>query len=33
VQRVPVKILFDETPDVLALFTPGLSVIPEVKVR
>ncbi len=33
VQRVPVKILFDETPDVLALFTPGLSVTPEVKVR
>ena len=33
VQRVPVKIVFDETPDVLALFTPGLSVIPEVKVR
>jgi membrane fusion protein (multidrug efflux system) len=33
VQRVPVKIVFDETPDVLALFTPGLSVTPEVKVR
>jgi len=33
VQRVPVKILFDESPDVQALFTPGLSVIPEVEVR
>jgi membrane fusion protein (multidrug efflux system) len=33
VQRVPVKIVFDETPDVLALFTPGLSVTPEVKIR
>jgi membrane fusion protein (multidrug efflux system) len=33
VQRVPVKILFDESPDVQALFTPGLSVVPEVKIR
>lgn len=33
VQRVPVKILFDESPDVQALFTPGLSVVPEVRVR
>ncbi len=33
VQRVPVKILFDEALDVQALFTPGLSVVPEVRVR
>ena len=33
VQRLPVKILFDEPPDVQALFAPGLSVLPEVKVR
>jgi len=33
VQRVPVKIIFDESPEVQALFTPGLSVVPEVRVR
>ena len=33
VQRVPVKIRFDESPEIQALFTPGLSVVPEVKVR
>ena len=33
VQRLPVKILFDEPPEVQALFAPGLSVVPEVKVR
>ena len=33
VQRLPVKILFDESADVQALFAPGLSVVPEVKVR
>ena len=33
VQRLPVKIVFDEPPDVQALFAPGLSVVPEVKVR
>jgi membrane fusion protein (multidrug efflux system) len=32
VQRVPVKILFDEPPEVQALFTPGLSVVPEVNI-
>jgi membrane fusion protein (multidrug efflux system) len=33
VQRLPVKIVFDEPLDVQALFAPGLSVEPEVKVR
>jgi membrane fusion protein (multidrug efflux system) len=33
VQRLPVKIIFDEPPDVQALFAPGLSVVPEVRVR
>jgi membrane fusion protein (multidrug efflux system) len=32
VQRVPVKILFDEPPQVQAAFAPGLSVVPEVNV-
>ena len=32
VQRVPVKILFDEPPDVQAAFAPGLSVVPEVNI-
>jgi len=32
VQRVPVKILFDEPPEVQAVFTPGLSVVPEVNI-
>jgi membrane fusion protein (multidrug efflux system) len=33
VQRLPVKILFDEPAEVRALFAPGLSVVPEVRVR
>ena len=32
VQRVPVKIRFDEPPQVQALFAPGLSVEPEVNI-
>jgi membrane fusion protein (multidrug efflux system) len=32
VQRVPVKILFDEAPEVQAAFAPGLSVVPEVNI-
>ena len=32
VQRVPVKIRFDEAPEVQAAFAPGLSVVPEVKI-
>jgi len=32
VQRVPVKILFDEPPAVQAAFAPGLSVVPEVNI-
>jgi membrane fusion protein (multidrug efflux system) len=32
VQRVPVKIVFDEAPDVQAAFAPGLSVVPEVSI-
>ena len=32
VQRVPVKIRFDESPEVQAAFAPGLSVEPEVKI-
>jgi membrane fusion protein (multidrug efflux system) len=33
VQRVPVKIVFDEKPDHLHLLAPGMSVEPSVKVR
>jgi membrane fusion protein, multidrug efflux system len=33
VQRVPVKIVFDEPPDSAYLLAPGMSVIPRVKVR
>lgn len=33
VQRVPVKILFDEKPDNVHLLAPGMSVEPSVKVR
>ncbi len=33
VQRVPVKIVFDEAPDPQHLLAPGMSVEPEVKVR
>src|SRR5689334_1280943 len=33
VQRVPVKIVFDEGPDPQHLLGPGMSVVPEVKVR
>ena len=32
VQRVPVKIVFDEAPGVQTAFAPGLSVIPEVNI-
>jgi membrane fusion protein (multidrug efflux system) len=33
VQRVPVKIVFDEPPESVHLLAPGMSVMPEVKVR
>jgi membrane fusion protein (multidrug efflux system) len=33
VQRVPVKIVFDEPPDPKRMLAPGMSVVPEVKVR
>jgi membrane fusion protein (multidrug efflux system) len=33
VQRVPVKIVFDEKPDPAFVFGPGMSVVPTVKVR
>jgi membrane fusion protein (multidrug efflux system) len=33
VQRVPVKIVLDEPPDPAHLLAPGMSVVPEVKVR
>ena len=33
VQRVPVKIVFDETPEDVRLLAPGMSVQPKVKVR
>jgi membrane fusion protein (multidrug efflux system) len=33
VQRIPVKIVFDESPDPQHLLAPGMSVVPEVKVR
>jgi membrane fusion protein (multidrug efflux system) len=32
VQRIPVKIVFDETPDVLLRLAPGMSVVPRVQV-
>jgi membrane fusion protein (multidrug efflux system) len=33
VQRVPVKIVFDEPPDTKHMLAPGMSVVPEVAVR
>jgi len=33
VQRVPVKIVFDEPPDPKHMLAPGMSVEPEVKIR
>ena len=33
VQRVPVKIVFDETPDPNHMLSPGMSVTPEVKIK
>jgi membrane fusion protein (multidrug efflux system) len=33
VQRVPVKIVFDEDPDQTKMLSPGMSVVPEVKVK
>jgi len=33
VQRVPVKIVFDEPPDPAHLLAPGMSVQPEVRIR
>jgi len=33
VQRVPVKIVFDEAPDPKHMLAPGMSVVPEVKVK
>jgi membrane fusion protein (multidrug efflux system) len=33
VQRVPVKIVFDERPDPSYPLGPGMSVVPEVRVR
>ncbi|HRH46121.1 MAG TPA: HlyD family efflux transporter periplasmic adaptor subunit [Pyrinomonadaceae bacterium] len=33
VQRIPVKIRFDETDDRLKLLVPGMSVVPKVKVK
>jgi membrane fusion protein (multidrug efflux system) len=33
VQRVPVKIVFDEQPDPNHMLAPGMSVVPEVKVK
>ena len=33
VQRVPVKIVFDESPDPAHSLGPGMSVVPEVKVK
>lgn len=33
VQRVPVKIVFDETPDPRHMLAPGMSVEPEVKIK
>jgi membrane fusion protein (multidrug efflux system) len=33
VQRVPVKIVFDEDPNAINMLSPGMSVVPEVKVK
>jgi multidrug resistance efflux pump len=33
VQRVPVKIVFDEIPDTTIVLPLGASVVPEVKVK
>ncbi|MBN1391296.1 MAG: HlyD family secretion protein [Sedimentisphaerales bacterium] len=33
VQRVPVKIVFDEDPNATSILSPGMSVLPEVKVK
>ena len=33
VQRIPVKIVFDKQPDCQYIFAPGMSVVPEVKVK
>ena len=33
VQRVPVKIVFDESPDPRHMLAPGMSVVPEVRVK
>jgi membrane fusion protein (multidrug efflux system) len=33
VQRVPVKIVFDEDPNEIKMLSPGMSVVPEVKVK
>ncbi len=33
VQRIPVKLVFDEADDALALLAPGMSVQPEVRVK
>jgi membrane fusion protein (multidrug efflux system) len=33
VQRIPVKIVFDESPDMQHMLAPGMSVEPEVKVK
>jgi membrane fusion protein (multidrug efflux system) len=33
VQRVPVKIVFDEPPNDKHLLAPGMSVVPEVSIR
>jgi membrane fusion protein (multidrug efflux system) len=33
VQRIPVKIEFDETPSGVYVIAPGMSVVPEVKIR
>lgn len=33
VQRVPVKIVFDDKPDPQYLLAPGMSVVPEVKIK
>ena len=33
VQRIPVKIVFDEPPDPQHLLAPGMSVVPQVKVK
>jgi membrane fusion protein (multidrug efflux system) len=33
VQRIPVKIVFDENTEKVDLLVPGMSVVPKVKVR